>query len=82
MPGSAAKEREAYLISRPQYTLSYIGKTRNPNWVAWRLRHEDIGKAKRGPFNPDPLLPHNITHVTSHVYDGSGFDRGLGLGRC
>jgi endonuclease G len=69
-------EREAYLISRPQYTLSYNGKTRTPNWVCWQLRKEDIGKAQRGPFEPDPLLPKSFAHVTSHVYDGSGFDRG------
>src|SRR5262245_41667292 len=42
----------------------------------WELRKEDIGKAARGPFSPDPLLPSGFAKVTSHVYDGSGFDRG------
>jgi endonuclease G len=70
------KQREDYLIERPQYSLSYNAKTRAPNWVSWRLRQEDIGKAKRGPFAPDPLLPTVFAKVTSHVYDGSGFDRG------
>ena len=37
----------------------------------------DIGKAARGPFSPDPLLPSGFAKVTSHVYDGSGFDRGV-----
>jgi endonuclease G len=49
--------REAYLISRLQYTLSYNAKTRTPNWVSWQLCKDDIGKAQRGPFEPDPLLP-------------------------
>jgi endonuclease G len=79
MPAPATSEpanREAFLIERPQYVLSYNAQTRTPNWVCWRLRSEDIGNAQRGPFEPDPLLPRNFAHVTSHVYDGSGFDRG------
>jgi endonuclease G len=70
------EQRENYLIERPQYTLSYNAKTRAPNWVCWRLRRADLGKAQRGPFEPDPLLPKGFARVTSHVYDGSGFDRG------
>ena len=70
------KQREDYLIERPQYVLSYNAKTRTPNWVSWELRKEDIGRAARGPFSPDPLLPSGFAKVTSHVYDGSGFDRG------
>jgi endonuclease G len=71
------ESREAYLIARPQYVLSYNAKTRTPNWVSWRLRKEDIGNASRGAFQPDPLLPKGvIARVTSHDYDGSGFDRG------
>jgi endonuclease G len=69
-------QREDYLIERPQYTLSYNAKTRTPNWVCWCLRETDLGKAVRGPFEPDPLLPKGFARVTSHVYDGSGFDRG------
>jgi endonuclease G, mitochondrial len=79
MPGPAANDPrslEAFLIDREQYVLSYNDKTRTPNWVAWRLLHEDIGNAKRGPFSPDPRLPEGFARVTSHVYDGSGFDRG------
>jgi len=70
------KQREDYLIERPQYVLSYNAKTRTPNWVSWELRKEDIGRAARGPFSPDPLLPSSFAKVTSHVYDSSGFDRG------
>jgi endonuclease G len=32
--------------------------------------------ADRGPFEPDPLSPKGFARVTSHAYDGSGFDRG------
>jgi endonuclease G, mitochondrial len=70
------KQREDFLIERSQYVLSYNAKTRTPNWVSWELRKEDIGTASRGPFAPDPLLPMGFAKVTSHVYDGSGFDRG------
>jgi endonuclease G, mitochondrial len=81
MPGPAKADpilsREAFLISRPQYVLSYNAKTRTPNWVCWRLREDDIGNAPRAPFEPDPALPKGIiARVTSHDYDGSGFDRG------
>jgi endonuclease G len=81
MPADAKTDpesREAYLIERPQYVLSYNAKTRTPNWVSWRLRKEDIGNAARGPFAPDPLLPKGvIARVTSRDYEGSGFDRGV-----
>src|SRR5262249_47894284 len=79
MPSAAkadSKEREDYLIERPQYVLSYNAKTKGPNWVCWRLTKDDIGKANRGPFSPDTLLPQGFARVTSHVYDSSGFDRG------
>jgi len=69
-------QREDYLIERPQYVLSYNATKRTPNWVSWCLRETDIGDAARGPFSPDPLLPRSFAHVTSHDYDGSGFDRG------
>jgi endonuclease G len=73
---AAPEQREEYLIARPQYVLSYNAEKRTPNWVSWCLRRSDIGKAERGPFEADPLLPRSFTRVTSHVYDGSGFDRG------
>jgi endonuclease G len=79
MPSPAkadAANREDYLVSRPQYVLSYNAKTRTPNWVSWSLRKADIGKAKRGAFEPDPLLPAGFAKVTTNVYTSSGFDRG------
>jgi endonuclease G len=80
MPAPAKTDpewREAFLVVRPQYVLSYNAKTRTPNWVCWRLRKEDIGTSARAPFEPDPALPLGIiAKVTTHDYDGSGFDRG------
>src|SRR5260221_5215904 len=67
--------REDLLVERPQYVLSYNAKTHGPNWVSWRLRQSDVGNAARAAFEPDPLLPKGFAHVTSHAYDGSGFDR-------
>jgi endonuclease G len=79
MPGPAKADpesREAYLLDRPQYVLSYNAETRTPNWVCWRLRAADIGNVPRQPFDPDPDLRGKIARVTSKDYDGSGFDRG------
>src|SRR5260370_34698368 len=59
------KQREDFLIQRPQYVLSYNAKTRGPNWASWCLQNDDIGKATRGPFSPVPLLPTGFTNVPS-----------------
>jgi endonuclease G len=70
------REREHFLIERPQYVLSYNDKTRTPNWVCWELKKSDMGHAQRGPFEPDLALPPSFTTVISQAYSGSGFDRG------
>jgi endonuclease G len=76
-PATADPEnRDAYLIARPQYVLSYNAKKKTANWVSWELKESDIGNAPRLPFEPDPELPKGFTRVTTHIYDGSGFDRG------
>jgi endonuclease G len=69
-------QSEDYLIERPQYSLSYNAKKHTPNWVAWCLRKDDIGKSMRGAFEPDPLLPKGFARIATQVYNGSGFDRG------
>jgi endonuclease G, mitochondrial len=51
-----ASSREAYLIERPQYALSYNAKTKIPNRVCWRLKQDDIGSPARAAFLPDPAL--------------------------
>src|SRR5262249_51219905 len=68
--------REAFLLDRPQYVLSYNAETHTPNWVCWRLQSADIGHTPRQPFEPDPDLPRGFARVTAHDYDGTGFDRG------
>jgi endonuclease G, mitochondrial len=79
LPGPAKPEpasREAYLITRPQYVLSYNAEKRIPNWVCWGLKASDIGSAARAPFEPDPDLPRGFAKVTSRAYTNGGFDRG------
>ena len=68
MPSNVKADSTHYVIERPQYVLSYNAKTRTPDWVAWSLSKEDIGKSTRGPFEPDPLLPKYFPHVTSHMF--------------
>jgi endonuclease G len=68
--------RDDYLLSRPQYCVSYNANLRTPNWVSWCLTSGDIGKSLRGAFEPDPLLPNDFTRVSTTLYNGSGFDRG------
>src|SRR5262245_44112498 len=63
-PANASPEgREAYLIERPQYVLSYDARMRTPNWVSWRLRKEDIGSASRAPFQP--VLQPEADHLSA-----------------
>jgi endonuclease G len=79
MPAPATtdpRNHQAFLIERPEYVLSYNDLTHTSNWANWCLEHSDLGKANRGPFSPDPLLPRGFDHITSHDYEGSGFDRG------
>jgi endonuclease G len=79
LPGPAKHDpssRDAFLIARPQYVLSYNAEKRIPNWVSWELKASDLGSAARAPFEPDPDLPRGFARVTSRVYNGSGFDRG------
>jgi endonuclease G, mitochondrial len=80
MPAEATTDpanKNAYLIERPQYVLSYNDSTKNPNWVCWNLTAADIGKAERDlSFEPDPDLPKGFHRVKASDYGRSGFDRG------
>jgi endonuclease G, mitochondrial len=68
---------ENYLISRPQYALSYAKNKGIPNWVAWELNSTWLGDAHRvGKFAPDEELPAGWERVKPADYTGSGFDRG------
>jgi endonuclease G len=80
MPGEAKadpeKSRDAFLIERPQYVLSYNDKRKTANWVAWQLTAKDVGRVARGSFEEDPDLPKGFQRVGFNTYTGSGFDRG------
>jgi endonuclease G len=80
MPGEAkpdsVKSKDAYLIERPQYVLSYNDRRKSANWAAWHLTAKDIGRVARGSFEEDPDLPRVFQRVQFSTYSGSGFDRG------
>ncbi len=79
MPGEAKADpasKEAYLIDRPQYVLSYNDKRKTANWVSWQLTAKDVGRISRGAFEEDPDLPKEFARVQFNTYTGSGFDRG------
>lgn len=66
-----------YLLSKPQFTLSYHAGRGIPNWVSWHLNRAWMGTAPRqNDFRPDPALPTGFYRVTTDSYAGSGFDRG------
>ena len=72
-PGNA----DNYLITRPQYALSYSKNKGIPNWVSWELNSTWLGDARRtGKFAPDQELPANWEQIKPSDYTGSGFDRG------
>jgi endonuclease G, mitochondrial len=74
---SSPGNSENYLISRPQYALSYSKNKGIPNWVAWELNASWLGDAHRvGKFAPDEELPVGWERVRPADYTGSGFDRG------
>ena len=66
-----------YLLTKPQYALSYHRDRAIPNWVSWHLDTSWIGSVSRqDDFRPDLTLPDEWYHVTEFDYIGSGFDRG------
>lgn len=74
----------SWVIARDQYVLSWNPKTRNPNWVAWKMTIDDLGTiGRQDNFTIDPVLDTHITStmdsvkpVTTKDYTGSCFDRG------
>ena len=66
-----------YLLSKPQYALSYHRDRGIPNWVSWHLSTEWRGSsARQDDFRPDATLPAGWYQVQASSYTGSGFDRG------
>jgi endonuclease G len=66
-----------YLLTRPQYILSYHRDKGIPNWVSWHLAASWLGSAPRqDDFRADAALPAGWYQVGPNSYSGSGFDRG------
>ena len=66
-----------YLMTRPQYVLSYNRSRGIANWVSWRLSSSWKGDSKRtNDFRPDPLIPTGWYAVRTSDYTNTGFDRG------
>lgn len=76
-PSKAAKDKDNYLLVKPQYALSYNSSKGMANWASWHLSAAWIGNADRcNCFAPDASLPTGFTKVLTSHYTGSGFDRG------
>lgn len=68
-----------YLMVKDQYALSYNSKKGTPNWVSYRLRKGDMGRAARSAtFFPDPDLPKEFFQVKPFDYhfNATGMTRG------
>lgn len=73
---SSPSTPDNFLISKPQYVLSYNRDQGRPNWVSWQLNQSWLGDLPRGPFQTDTSLPTGWYRVSPDDYTGSGFDRG------
>jgi endonuclease G len=68
---------ENYLMSKPQYVLSYNRTRGTANWVSWHLNKDWKGNAARqDDFRADPALPPSWNAVSPNDYTNTGFDRG------
>ncbi|MGB7412604.1 MAG: DNA/RNA non-specific endonuclease [Thermosynechococcaceae cyanobacterium] len=66
-----------YLMTKPQFALSYNRSRGIPNWVSWQLDQGWLGDIDRqNNFRPDEALPKKWNHVTPTDYRRSGYDRG------
>lgn len=74
---ASTSDPDNYLISRPQYTLSYSRNRGIANWVSWCLSPAWKGTSKRtNDFKPDPDLPSGWYAARPSDYTNTGFDRG------
>jgi DNA/RNA endonuclease G (NUC1)/PKD repeat protein len=75
-PASASNAND-FLITRPQYIISYNQSRGTPNWVSYELdaRQMVAGQDRCNCFSADPTLPTARQILTADYTDG-GFDRG------
>lgn len=74
---SDASNYNNYLLTKPQYAISYSRDRGTPNWVSWHVSKDWMGDAPRQDnFRSDASLPQEWYKVTASSYTGSGFDRG------
>lgn len=64
------------IIRHKYYTLSFVSKYRQAEWVAYKLTKEMAEKAgeRSNKFTPDPLLPDETNE--NSAYKNSGYDKG------
>lgn len=66
-----------YLMTKPQYSLSYNRSKATANWTAWRLDSTWIGGADRqNDFRGDTTLPAGWYQVQPSDYSEPVYDRG------
>jgi endonuclease G, mitochondrial len=71
------RDKDNFLLVKPQFALSYNDERGAPNWVSWHLQKSDVGTAaRRNDFHPEPNLPDGFKRVRPSDYDRTGFDRG------
>jgi len=75
-PSGANTDANNFLLSKPQYTLSFNRRNGTPNWVSWRVSSDNLGSVDRSNnFHPDEALPPD-SQISPSSYKGSGYDRG------
>lgn len=64
------------IVVHTGYTLSYIDKYEEPEWVAYKLSQQMLGgqNKRTNEFIPDPEVPSGS--ALAQDYSGSGYDRG------
>lgn len=71
-----------FIVTRPEYTLSYNRNRGEPNWVSYELDASDFGAQPRCDcFTADPDLPASFPHLTTADYTGSTAAAGYGIDR-
>lgn len=72
-----ASDDNNYLMTKPQFTLSYNRSRGSANWVSWHLSSAWKGSAERtNNFRPDAQLPASWERAVTSDYTDTGFDRG------